>query len=130
MIKKIILIATFMSVTLLADMNWSANLGLAYDMAERDDKLVMVMLTQTGCPGSATMESGALIEQKVVDSLNKDFMVVQLNVDDDDISSILVYSETPTFYFLNSEKEILDVFKGIKNEQEFLEQLEKVKALK
>ena len=47
--KKIFLIAFFVT-SLFAQMNWVDGLEDAYDKAETEHKIILVMLSQVGCP--------------------------------------------------------------------------------
>jgi thioredoxin-related protein len=130
MIKKIILIATFMSSILLAEMNWIPDLEDAYDVAEKENKIVMVMLSQEGCPGCEYMTDVVLKDDDVAKIFNRNFIAVYLDIHEDQVPLELKHFGTPTFYFLKADETILDVTRGTKNELDFLDKLENVKTLK
>ena len=126
--KKLLIIA-FLATSLLAQMNWIDDLEDAYDNAEANNKIIMVMLSQKGCPPCKYMKTIVFKNDNVIKEFNKSFLAVELDIHEDSVPLELVNFGTPTFYFLNADEEILDRFVGYKNEKDLLDELQKVKNL-
>jgi thiol:disulfide interchange protein DsbD len=125
--KKILIIMAFLATLLFAQMNWVGNLDDAYDKAEAQNKIILVMLSQKGCPPCKYMKTIVFKDKKVIQEFNKNFIAVELDIHEDSVPLQLVNFGTPTFYFLNADEEILDRFVGYKNQKDFLAALQDVK---
>ena len=128
--KKILIIMAFFATSLFAQMNWIGDLEDAYDNAEANHKIILVMLSQKGCPPCKYMKTIVFKDDKVIKEFNKNFIAVELDIHEDPVPLELPNFGTPTFYFLNADEEILDKFVGYKNQKDFLAKLEKVRNLK
>ena len=125
--KKILIIMLFLATSLFAQMNWIGDLEDAYDKAEANHKIILVMLSQKGCPPCKYMKTIVFKDDKVIKEFNKNFIAVELDIHEDSVPLELVNFGTPTFYFLNADEEILDRFVGYKNQKDFLAVLQEVK---
>ncbi len=128
--KKIIVILLFVVSSLLAEIHWVKDLEDAYDIAEKENKIVFVILSQKGCPACKYMKEVVLKNDNVIQEFNKDFVAVHLDIHTDPVPLELEHFVTPTLFFLNSEEEILYKINGYKNEKEFLDELDTVVMLK
>ncbi len=120
---------TFLASSLFAQMNWIGDLEDAYDNVETNKKIIMVMLSQKGCPPCKYMKSIVFKDDKVIKEFNKSFLAVELDIHEDAVPLELENFGTPTFYFLNADEEILGRFVGYKNEKDFLDELDTVLML-
>ena len=125
--KKILLIMAFFATSLFAQMNWIGDLEDAYDNAESNHKIILVMLSQKGCPPCKYMKTIVFKDDKVIKEFNKSFIAVELDIHEDPVPLELPNFGTPTFYFLNADEEILGKFVGYKNQKDFLAKLQEVK---
>jgi len=128
--KKIFLITILLVSSLLADLNWIKDLDDAYDKAEDEKKIVMVILSQQGCPACKYMNNVVLKDKEVVQEFNKNFLGVHLDIHHDAVPLELEHFVTPTVYFLTADEEILFRIDGYKNAKEFLDELDTVVMLK
>ncbi len=126
--KRMLLVVVFLTTTLFSSMNWVGELEDAYDKAEKENKIIMVMLSQKGCPACKYMKESVLRNESVIKVFNKNFIAVHLDIHEDYVPLALEHVVTPTFYFLNADEKILGVIHGSKNEKDLLDELEKVKA--
>jgi|FLOH01.1.fsa_nt_gi thiol-disulfide isomerase/thioredoxin len=125
--KKILLTLLFLTSSLFAELNWVENLEDAYDVAEKENKIVFVILSQRGCPACKYMKDIVLEDANVIEELNKDFVAVYLDIHHDDVPLELEHFVTPTLYFLDSNEKILHRTNGYENIKEFLEDLDSAK---
>ena len=130
--KKIFVIVILLSLTpLFANIKWAEGIEDAYEIAFKENKKVMVMLSKKGCPACEYMEGIVFEDKNFMSFFNKDFIAVQIDIDEDFIPEGLEYFATPTFYFLNSNEKVLYRINGAHNSKEFTKALEnKVKPLK
>jgi len=128
--KKVVVSILLLASSLLADLNWMKDLDDAYDKAEVENKIVMVILVQQGCPACKYMEDIVLKDKDVIQIFNKNFIGVLLDIHHDSVPLELEHFVTPTIYFLTSEEEILYKIDGYKNEKEFIDELDTVLMLK
>jgi len=128
--KNIILIMLFVTSSLFAQINWVKDLYDAYDIAEKEHKIVFVILSQKGCPACNYMKDVVLKNKTVIEKFNKGFVGVHLDIHEDPVPLELEHFVTPTLYFLNSDEEILYRINGYKNAKEFIDELKKVNLMK
>ena len=126
--KKILLIMLFVATTLLASMNTVVELEDAYETAEKENKIVMVVLSQKGCPACKYMKDVVFKNKDVVKQFNKDFVAVHLDIHNDYVPLELEHVVTPTIYFLTNDEKIIGAIYGYKNDKDFMQILKKTKA--
>ena len=124
--KKFILLLLVASVSLLAETKWVDSFD-APDVALKEHKVRMVMLTREGCPGCNYMYNVVFNNSDVAKLLKEDFINVDMNVDTDNIPEEFVFFGTPTFYFLDENDKVLKRVDGGKNAKDFLAILKSVK---
>ena len=122
--KKIVLIITFLISSVFADINWAENIDEAYEIAAKENKKVMVMLSRKGCPACGYMKDIVFEDKNFINSFNKSFIAVHVDIHEDFVPQGLEYFATPTFYFLNSNEKILHRIDGAHNSKEFEQELE------
>lgn len=127
--KKILFLLLVLGSSLFAKMNWS-DMFDAYDEAAAQNKPVMIMLSQKGCPGCEYMESIVFEDKKINKYLKEHFISVHLDVHEDFIPEKLEYFATPTFYFLDKNEKILKRLNGGENAKDFIKILQEVRSKK
>jgi len=127
--KKIFLTILIMCISLLADVKYTEMFD-AYDIAEKENKLVMVMLSQKGCPGCQYMENIVFANKDISAYLAKEYIVVHLDIHEDAVPLELEHFATPTFYFLDADENILKRLDGGENAKDFLTTLKAVRNKK
>lgn len=98
----------------------------AYEMAAKNNKLVLVMLSQKGCPGCEHMKEIVFEEKGVNSFMQKNFEIVHVDVYEEGAPDGLDFFGTPTFYILDADENILKRVNGGQNPQEFLTTLKSV----
>lgn len=128
--KKIFLIIAFLFTSAFSDINWAEDIEDAYEIAAKENKKVMVMLSRKGCPACEYMK-GVVFEDKIfMSSFNKNFIAVHIDIHEDFVPEGLEYFATPTFYFLDADEKKLYRIDGAHNSKEFAEETEEVNLLK
>jgi len=129
MIKKILLTLLFIVNAHATQLNWISDLDDVYDIADKEHKIVFVILSQKGCPACKYMKNTVLKNKDVIKEFNKNFIGVHLDIHHDSVPLELEHFVTPTLFFLNADEEILYRINGYKNEKEFLDELDTVKMI-
>jgi len=127
--KKIILTLVLVVSSLFADIKYT-DIFDAYDVAKAEKKLVLVMLSQKGCPGCQYMENVVFENKDVNKFMKKSYVTVHIDVHDEGAPDGLEYFATPTFYFLDANEKVLKRINGGENAKDFLTTLEEVSSKK
>jgi thioredoxin-related protein len=119
--KKIILILLMLLTSAFAEGFYSYKEAL--EDAKSENKVVMVFLTQVGCPSCEYMKTKVFRDSEVEKKLSDEFIVVELDIHADNVPAKFKYIGTPTFYFVDKKGEIIDgIYGGLKTKS-FLKEL-------
>ncbi len=124
--KKILLILSLLFSSLFADLDWESY-DDALRLAEKENKLVMVMLSREGCPACEYMIDVVFEQENATKEVYEKFIPVQLDIHKDFIPSGLTYIGTPTFHFINSHEAKVERIDGGVNAKEFLDIINSIK---
>ena len=122
--KKIVLILVMLSISLFAEGFYTYEEALAE--AKTNNKIVMLFLTQDGCPTCNYMKHKVFKDKEVEKKLSDDFIVVELDIHADKIPVKFKYIGTPTFYFVDKNKKVIDGVSGGMRTKDFLKKLKSV----
>jgi thioredoxin-related protein len=123
--KKILLIVSLLISSVFADVAW-VDYDDAIEFAEKENKLVMVMLSREGCSGCEYMKDIVFENDDISKILKENFISVHVDIQQDFIPSGLTYIGTPTFYFLDKNEKKLERIDGGRNAKSFMEILQKL----
>jgi len=127
---KFILSFCLLGVTLLfADLNWASNYKAAFEKAKKEEKGVMIMLSQDKCDACWYMENIVFDDADLVEQIESSFIPLYLDVNNDDIHDLSFVSK-PTLYFLQSSAETIKRLDGVYNVKELMAALLKIKVEK
>jgi len=87
----------------------------------------MLKLISKRCHFCKEMDKRVMADKKVIETLNRDFISVSLDVNRDKLPLGLKKSVTPTFAFVNMRGELFSVFHGAWNRDDFLDLLKYIK---
>ena len=113
------------AVSLFGDPNWVSSYTKAFEKAKEQEKGVMIMLTKDNCDACWYMENIVFEDAALVEQIEKEFIALELDVNDDDIHG-LSFSDTPTLYFINSSGETIKRLDGVFNIKELTAALLKI----
>jgi len=126
---KIILIFSFLfgSVFVIKDQAFSASDKMTYEKAvsisKESNKLIMMKLTANNCKYCTKMDKEVLSDLEVQEVLSKNFITLNINVDEELLPLGLNRTITPTFIFVDKNEKILSKIPGSWNKKDFLELL-------
>lgn len=127
--KKILLLLLFVS-TLFSDIRWADDLDDAIELAQKEHKKVMVMLSRRGCSACEYMKGVVFEDKNFMKSFNKNYIAVHVDVKEDFVPEGLEYFATPTFYFFNENEKVIERINGASNSKSFADTINTINAKK
>jgi thioredoxin-related protein len=125
--KKTIALLTMTASLLMAELNWASSYEAAQEQAEKEGKLVMVMLSSEGCPACEYMKDIVFDEDSVIEELHLGFVPVHVDIHNDFVPSGMGYIGTPTFHFVTAEGKKVGRLDGGANIPDFTAKMREVK---
>jgi len=96
--------------------------------AKKEKKLILVKAESENCYYCKKMDKETLSTKEVSEYLKKNFILFKVDVLKKALPAKLNYSVTPTYFFLDSDKKVLNTVPGAWNKKEFLEILKSIKG--
>ncbi len=93
----------------------------ALELARKNHKIIMIKLTAQHCHFCKKMDREVMVEKEVVTALKKDFVSVEIDVDNDKIPLDLNPTMTPTFIFVTEDEKIMAKIPGSWGKEDFLD---------
>ncbi len=103
---------------------------VALEKAGKEDKIIMIKATSEHCHYCKKMDREVLVEDEVVQALQKDFIAVSVDVGKTTLPLGLKADMTPTFFFIDKDKKMIKRIPGSWNKEDFLEILKEAKIAK
>lgn len=125
--NKILLTLSLLASCAFAELKWAASYDAALVQAKKEKKNVMVMLSKEDCPACEYMENTVFEEKAVVDTIEKGFVPVHIDIHNDFVPEGLGYIGTPTFHFLDAKGKKIGRYDGAANIPTFMGILGKYK---
>lgn len=125
--KRILLFLTMATTLLMAELPWVNSYDAALEKAEKEGKLVMVMLTREGCPACEYMKDIVFDDDNVISELSMSFVPVQIDINNQLVPSGLGYIGTPTFHFLKVDESKVGRIDGGANVADFTTSMREAK---
>ena len=125
---KILILTLALAGSLIAGgLNWVGSMGKALELATKKHKPIMVFVEAEHCPWCTKMREEVLEEKDTVKVLNRDFILVKLDIDGKDAREYFPNtSMTPTTYFISADSKPLLMVEGYVNSFSFYSYLSDV----
>ncbi len=122
---KKILIVTILYISSL----FSANIEYknALIKAKNEHKIIMIMLEKENCHFCKKMEDEVFTDKNISKILDRDFILVKLDVNRDELPLGLKKSMTPTFVFVKESGVMFSLIRGAWKRDDFISLLRYVK---
>jgi thioredoxin-related protein len=105
MLKKLLLIGVLATGLFAASINWAPNYKEAVELAKKENKPIMLMLSQPGCPACIQMKDVIFKgDELLANEINTKFIPVEVNILKDDWNKKFRAFATPTFYFIDKNE--------------------------
>ena len=124
---KLLVTMVLLISSLFADITWY-DYDDAIEKAQKEEKIVLVMLSREGCAACEYMKNIVFKNSNVIATLNRDYIFVHVDIHKDFVPDNMPYIGTPTFYFVDKNEKKLDKISGGKNAKSFMKKLTEVKA--
>jgi len=125
--KTIILFVSLIGLLLADDLIWQKNLQSALATAQKEHRVVMVMVEGEHCRWCKKMRYRTLSDEAVVDAL-KPYVTVRVDETDRNAMGELPRVEgVPTIFFISPDKKVIETVTGYYNVDDFLSFVKEVK---
>ncbi len=131
-LKILTLIFFTTSLSFASDNLFSHNYSKSLKTAQKEDKILMLMISQPGCPMCIYMKNNTLKDKNVTTYLRKYFQPVEVELGDKTYPEKFDTFVTPTFFFIDpkTQEAIEEPFRGGAKVPAFLELLKEYKEEK
>ncbi len=99
---------------------------VALKQAKEEGKIIMLSIRSTNCKYCDQMDAETLSDKSVKEALEANFITIHYNQDLETLPLGLQEGATPMFIFVNSNEDILNMYPGIRNPNEFKEVLDQI----
>ncbi len=108
------------STTLFAgEIVWQKDITAAFDKAQKENKVVMVMVGGEHCKWCEKMKLRTLSEESVSERLEPYIMVKVMQEDAEAVKDLPAINGVPTIFFLKADKKVLETVVGYYNIVDF-----------
>lgn len=126
--RYILLIIALIST--LSAFDWPSDYDEALEQAKKEKKDVYLFVGSEYCKYCERFKKEVLVKQEVIKRLQKDYVLIYMSRDIDDIPKHLEVRPVPRHYFLTSKGEIIYTTIGSRSTEGFYEMLDEVKDAK
>lgn len=105
--KKLFLTLIFSTLMFAEGINWVYDLEEAKDIAKKENKIVMMFISMQTCPVCDFMKEKVFPVKEIEDYLNKNMVMLHVDLDMDEIPMGLECIGTPTTYFIRPDGSLI-----------------------
>ena len=124
--KTLLLMTLFIGSLLAGEIAWNDGFEAAKAKAQKEDKIIYVLITSETCRWCRKLEAETLEEPKVIKNLNSKYSAVALTRGKDTYPPCLKAPMVPMSYFLTPERTVLYSVPGYWNEEDYLSMMDDV----
>ena len=96
--------------------------------AKKQDKIILVEATSSFCHYCKKMDREVLSSEEVKKLLDSKFLILKVDLYKDKIPLGIQVSVTPTYIFIDKNKKLLNIVKGVWSKKEFIDILKSVEG--
>jgi thioredoxin-related protein len=124
---RLVMIVTLFALSLFANgIEWENNFEAAKAKAQKEDKILYVLITSETCRWCRKLESTTLEETAVVENVNSKYAAVALTRGKDKYPPCLKAPMVPMSYFLTPDGRVIYSVPGYWEEEDYLSMMEDV----
>lgn len=123
--KKLLLLLTFISFGLSAELNWLHDFEEGKKLAKQKNIPILVMYSTEGCPECQYMKKKVFKDEQISKKMDSSFVLVTLDIHKDKLP--FEFMGIPTFFFTKPDGTLIEKKVGGSREKEFLAKLNEVK---
>lgn len=133
--KKILIIVTLISMAFSStlfgnELGFSSDYKSVMKKAQKENKDVYMLITSTSCRWCRKFEENTLVNIPLIKKIEKDYIILHVTRDVDDIPQKFKAKRVPKHYFLTNKGKIIYSFLGYWNVEDFISFVDDVKKRK
>lgn len=101
----------------------------AVQKAKDEEKIIMLAIRAIDCNYCDRMETETLVDEDVKEALEEDFITLHYNQDLEELPLGFQEGMTPNFIFVDKNENILQMYPGMRNPEQFIEALKEILAM-
>ncbi len=109
---------------------WIKDIKSAFEMAQKEQKTVMVLVEGENCRWCKKMKHRTLADENVLKKLKSYITVKVMREDKDDVKDLPILNGVPSIFFMTPQKEIIESVVGYFNVEDFLSYISDVEKKK
>lgn len=132
MIRKILILLTLSAITLFADLEIYSDFENAKVESEKEQKILMLMISSEQCPTCEYMKDIVFEDENVIEYLNGHFVTMIGDLDAKNYPEQYKAFGTPTYYFIDPKtgEKIGRQVAGGANAKDFLAKLKEINKMR
>ncbi|MBU1642081.1 DUF255 domain-containing protein [bacterium] len=124
---RLVMIVTLLALSLFAnEIEWGNNFEAAKAKAQKEDKVIYVLITSETCRWCRKLESTTLKDTAVIENVNSNFAAVALTRGKDKYPKRLKAPMVPMSYFLTPEGRVIYSVPGYWEKEDYLSMMNDV----
>jgi len=124
--KLVVAYALLMVTVLFAEIVWQKDLGTAFEKAQKEQKVVMVMVEGEYCKWCKKMKYRTLSDAHVEKRLAQYVMVKVKQEDENAVNALPRIDRIPAIFFMTADKKLLESVVGYYKVDDFISFIESV----
>lgn len=124
--KAITLLFILFSSLFATEIQEDASFTSIYADTKNNQKLVLMLYTAKSCPQCAYMKQKVFTDAKVQSFMQKHFVLLEKDINNDNLPEGFDYFGIPTMFFIDKNGKRVDTFIGSSRAEPFLKTLEKI----
>ncbi len=124
--KKILIFLLFITVILTAEVRWQKEVPVAFDLAKKEHKIVMVFIEGENCRWCKKMKHRILSDEKVEKRLQPYTLLKVMRENKEAAKLLPEIQGVPTIFFMDAEKNILQEVIGYFDVDDFISYIDSV----
>lgn len=124
--KLLLVTLAFIATLFGSDSIWIDDYNTALIQAQEQNKNVYMLITSQDCGWCRKFESTTLKDKKIIERLKKQYVLLHVDRDWDEIPEYFKKKRVPRHYFLTAKGEIIYTFLGYWNTENFASFLDDV----
>lgn len=125
--KKVVIAYTLLMATVLfAEIVWQKDLGTAFEKAQKEQKVVMVMVEGEYCKWCKKMRYRTLGDENVEKRLAPYVTVRVMEENEDAVNALPKIDGVPTIFFMTADKKLLESVVGYYKVDDFISFIDSV----
>ena len=118
--RMFLMVMLFMGALFAEDILWNSNFEAAKAKAQKEDKIIYVVITSETCRWCRKLESTTLEQPAIIKNLNAKYVSVALTRDKDNYPPCLKTPVVPMTYFLAPDGRVIYSVPGYWVEEDYL----------